>query len=63
MRRLSGDPVGVVRSYQILSPHGTDGNPYQRLLMFTTARRKAPAGLLGMVLARHAVWRRARSAR
>jgi hypothetical protein len=62
MNRLSSEPVGIVRSYQVMSCRGTYGNSYQRLLMFTTARRKAPAGLLQIVLARYEHWRRDRAA-
>lgn len=57
MRRLAVDPVAVSRSYEIVSSRGTHGNTYQRLLEFTTARRKAPDGLLNAVLARYLVGR------
>jgi hypothetical protein len=58
MRRLAVDPVGVLRSYEVVSTRGTRGNSYQRLLVFTTARRKAPDFLIRAVLARYGVGRR-----
>jgi hypothetical protein len=60
MHRLVENPVGVSRSYQIVSSNGTTGNPYQRLLAFTTARRKAPEGLIHVLLARYQNGRRPR---
>jgi hypothetical protein len=60
---LAVDPVGVLRSYEIVSTRGTRGNLYQRLLAFTTARRKAPAVLLDAVLKRYGVGRRVRRLR
>jgi hypothetical protein len=58
MQRLVVDPMGVSRSYEIVSSEGTNGNPYQRLLRFTTARRKAPEGLFRGLLARYQIGRR-----
>jgi hypothetical protein len=52
MHRSAGELV-VARSYAIVSSCGTRGNAYQRLLEFTTARRKAPDNLLFPVLARY----------
>jgi len=52
------EPVVVARSYKVVSTGGTRGNMYQRLLAFTTSRRKAPDGLLDPVLARYQVGRR-----
>lgn len=47
------EDVAVERSYQIVSPGGTDGTVFQRLLVFTTARRRAPAVILERLLARY----------
>lgn len=44
--------AGVSRSYEIISAQGTKGTPAQRLLAYTTAQRRAPAGLLDALLAR-----------
>jgi hypothetical protein len=46
------DSVGVWRRYEIVSLHGTNGTYLQRLLVFTTARRKAPAGVIDCLLRR-----------
>jgi hypothetical protein len=53
MQRPAVDTIGVSRSYRIVSTRGTLGNAYQRLLAFTTARRKAPTGLLDPMLAHY----------
>lgn len=47
------NPVRVWRRYQIVSACGTQGTLLQRLLVFTTARRKAPAGALDSALRRY----------
>jgi hypothetical protein len=52
---------GVARSYEIISCRGTLGTAGQRLLVFTTAGRKAPAVLLDALLSHHPVVRRLRS--
>jgi hypothetical protein len=47
------DPMKVWRRYEIVSTRGTRGTLLQRLLTFTTARRRAPDGLLDSALKRH----------
>ena len=47
--------VGVWRRYQIVSLHGTQGTYLQRLLVFTTARKKAPDGLIDALFRRYLV--------
>jgi len=49
------DDVAVVRSYQIVSGSGTVGTYFQRLLVFTTARQKAPPTVLDHLLSRYPV--------
>lgn len=44
--------VGVWRRYEIVSVQGTHGTYLQRLLVFTTARRKAPEGVIDSLLRR-----------
>jgi hypothetical protein len=44
--------VRVWRHYMIVSTRGTQGTYLQRLLVFTTARRKAPGTLLDVLLRR-----------
>ena len=63
MQRPAVDSIGVSRSYRIVSTRGTRGNAYQRLLAFTTARRKAPTGLLDPMLAHYQDRLRARRLR
>jgi hypothetical protein len=63
MQRPAVEPIAVSRSYVIVSTRGTRGNVYQRLLVFTTARRKAPRSLVDPVVARYQSGRRARSKR
>ena len=48
-------PVKVWRRYKVVSLGGTQGTFFQRLLVFTTARQKAPAGILDSALRRHHV--------
>ena len=43
----------VWRRYQIVSTRGTQGTVLQRLLVFTTMRRKAPAGAIDSALRRY----------
>jgi hypothetical protein len=50
MHKRSTDPAGLFRSYQVVSAHGTTGTYLQQLLVFTTARRKAPEGVIDFVL-------------
>jgi hypothetical protein len=47
--------VGVWRRYQIVSSSGTQGTYLQRLLVFTTARKRAPAGLIDALFRRYLV--------
>jgi hypothetical protein len=54
MRRWAGE-AGVLRSYEIVSAGGTNGTSYQRLLAFTTMRRKAPDVLIAALVARYQV--------
>jgi hypothetical protein len=49
------NPVGVWRRYQIVSSSGTQGTYLQRLLVFTTARKKAPDGLIEALFRRYLV--------
>jgi hypothetical protein len=44
------DPEGMFRSYQVVSSRGTRGTRFQQLLVFTTARRKAPGGVIDSAL-------------
>ena len=53
------NPVGVWRRYQIVSSSGTQGTYLQRLLVFTTARKKAPDGLIEALFRRYLVDHRA----
>lgn len=48
-------PVRVWRRYQIVSLHGTQGTYLQRLLAFTTARKRAPDGLIDALFRRYLV--------
>jgi hypothetical protein len=45
--------VAVARSYRIISMAGTEGTVFQRLLVFTTARQRAPARFLARLLSRY----------
>ena len=45
--------LGVVRCYRIVSACGTAGTMGQRMLVFTTARRGAPAVLVAAMVARY----------
>lgn len=50
------DVVGVMwmwRRYEIVSARGTNGTYLQRLLVFTTARKKAPDGVIDALLRRY----------
>lgn len=44
--------MGMWRQYEIVSAHGTHGTYLQRLLVFTTARKKAPVGIIDSLLRR-----------
>ncbi|HEU4733068.1 MAG TPA: hypothetical protein VFT22_34480 [Kofleriaceae bacterium] len=50
----------MTRSYEIVSAQGTQGTSCQRLLVFTTAGRKAPPSLLRALLASYPIARRLR---
>jgi hypothetical protein len=63
MQRPAVDSIAVSRSYRIVSTRGTRGNAYQRLLAFTTARKKAPTDLLDPMLAHYKDRLRARTPR
>jgi hypothetical protein len=47
--------MGMWRRYEIVSAHGTHGTYLQRLLVFTTARKKAPEGIMDSLLRRFPV--------
>jgi hypothetical protein len=55
--------VGMWRSYEIVSSSGTQGTYFQRLLLFTTARKKAPDGLIEALFRRYLVDPRVRKNR
>jgi hypothetical protein len=47
-----GIGMGMWRRYEIVSASGTHGTYLQRLLVFTTARKKAPAAIIDSLLRR-----------
>jgi hypothetical protein len=47
-----GTGMGMWRRYEIVSACGTHGTYLQRLLVFTTARKKAPVGIIDSLLRR-----------
>lgn len=52
MVNLMGIGMGMWRRYEIVSAYGTRGTYLQRLLVFTTARKKAPVGIIDSLLRR-----------